>query len=91
MELWGIHVTSWQPVSDRARQLPEPLEYDVLQDVLIELDNGHRHALLQCISCYQVWCSCSELTFFSAYCHESVLCHLTRFCFYRRDEYPRTI
>jgi hypothetical protein len=54
MELWGIHITSWRPVSDRAGRLPEPLEYDVLQDGLIELGNGQRHTLLQGISCYQV-------------------------------------
>ena len=54
MELWGVHVASWQPASDRPERLPEPLEYDVLQIGLIQLDMGQRHTLLQCISCYQV-------------------------------------
>jgi hypothetical protein len=54
MEMWGIHVTSWHPASDRPERLPEPLEYDVLQLGLIQLDMGPRHMLLQCISCYQV-------------------------------------
>ena len=58
MELWGIHVTTWQPASDSVGQLP--LEYDVLQDGLIELDIGQRHTLLQCISCYQVRDHCSD-------------------------------
>jgi hypothetical protein len=74
LELWGIHVTSWQPVSDRVGRLPEPLEYDVLQDGLIELDKGQRHALLQCVSCYQVRDSSPE--FFTTH-HQSGFCHLT--------------
>ncbi len=54
MQMWGIYVTSWQPAPHRVGRLPEPLEFDVLQDGLIELDVGQRHTLLQCISCYQV-------------------------------------
>ncbi len=49
-----MHVASWQPASDRPERLPAPLEYDVLQQGLIQLDVGQRHTLLQCISCYQV-------------------------------------
>ena len=54
MELWGLSVTTWAPVPERAGKLPEPLEYDTLQDGLVELDPGQRHMVLQCLSCYQV-------------------------------------
>ncbi len=54
MELWGLSVTTWSPLPERAGKLPEPLEYDTLQDGLVELENGQRHMVLQCLSCYQV-------------------------------------
>ncbi len=54
MELWGLSVTSWTPLPERAGKLPEPLEYDTLQDGLVELEIGQRHMVLQCLSCYQV-------------------------------------
>jgi hypothetical protein len=39
---------------ERAGRLPEPLEYDVLQLGLLELNQGQRHVILQGLSCYQV-------------------------------------
>ena len=54
MELWGISITSWTPIPERAENLPAPLEYDTLQDGLVELTTGQRHMVLQCLSCYQV-------------------------------------
>jgi hypothetical protein len=54
MELWGLSVTTWTPLPERAGKLPEPLEYDTLHDGLVELETGQRHMVIQCISCYQV-------------------------------------
>ncbi len=54
MEMWGLSVTAWTPLPERAGKLPEPLEYDTLQDGLVELQSGQRHMVLQCLSCYQV-------------------------------------
>jgi hypothetical protein len=88
MELWGIHVTSWQPTNDRVDPLPEPMEYDVLQEGLTELDVGQRHALLQCISCYQV----RDLLVLN--CHKTIspiFVFLLSNIFIRRGEYHQTI
>jgi hypothetical protein len=54
MELWGLSVTTWTPLPERAGSLPAPLEYDTLLDGLVELEAGQRHMVLQCLSCYQV-------------------------------------
>ena len=54
MELWGLSVATWAPVPERKGKLPEPLEYDTLQDGLVELEAVHRHTLLQNLSSYQV-------------------------------------
>ena len=54
MEMWGICIASWKPLDERAAKLPEPLEYDVLQIGLVELNQGQRHTVLQAVSCYQV-------------------------------------
>jgi hypothetical protein len=53
-ELWGLTVVSWKPLPEREGKLPKPLEYDTLQDGLVELETGARHMVLQCLSCYQV-------------------------------------
>ena len=54
MEMWGICIASWKPLDERAAKLPEPLEYDVLQIGLVELNQGQRQTVLQAVSCYQV-------------------------------------
>ena len=54
MELWGITITTWAPDPERDGKLPEPLEYDVLQDGLVELESEQRKHVLQSLSCYQV-------------------------------------
>jgi hypothetical protein len=54
LEMWGIRITSWTPVAERAERLPFPLEYDVLQDGLMQLEQAERRIILQGISCYQV-------------------------------------
>jgi hypothetical protein len=54
MELWGISIVSWEPDPERAGKLPAPLEYDTLQDGLMELATRQRHVVLQCLSCFQV-------------------------------------
>ena len=53
-EVWGISITSWTPLPERAETLPDPLEYDVLQDGLMELGQDERRTILQGVSCYQV-------------------------------------
>ena len=53
MELWGLSVTTWTPLPERAGKLPEPLQYDTLHDGLVELETGQRQIVLQCLSCYQ--------------------------------------
>ena len=55
LELWGITISSWDPDPERDGKLPQPLDYDVLHDGLIELESGQRHTVLQSLSCYQVW------------------------------------
>ena len=52
-EMWGIRLTAWKPLLERAGKLPEPLEYDVLQLGLVELNQAQRHVILQGLSCYQ--------------------------------------
>ena len=54
LEMWGICITSWTPLPERAAHLPDPLEYDVLQDGLMELEQAERRTVLQGVSCYQV-------------------------------------
>jgi hypothetical protein len=54
MELWGLSIVARTPIPERAGRLPEPLEYDTLQDGLMELEIGQLHMVLQCLSCYQV-------------------------------------
>ena len=54
MELWGLTISTWEPDPERDGKLPEPLEYDVLQDGLVELESEQRQHVLQCLSCYQV-------------------------------------
>jgi hypothetical protein len=53
-ELWGLSVATWAPDPERDGKLPEPLDYDVLQDGLVELEVEQRQDLLQRLSCYQV-------------------------------------
>ena len=52
-EMWGIRLTAWKPLLERAGKLPEPLEYDVLQAGLVELNQAQRHVILQSLSCHQ--------------------------------------
>ena len=54
MELWGIQIETWNPAPERGSTLPVPLDYDVLQVGLIELNQEQRQAVLQGVSCYQV-------------------------------------
>jgi hypothetical protein len=54
LEMWGISIASWTPLPERAEKLPEPLEYDILQDGLMELEQAERRIILQGVSCYQV-------------------------------------
>ena len=63
MELWGLSIAKWTPIPEREGKLPKPLEYDVLQDGLVELGSGQRHMVLQCLSCYQVIVFTSDLWF----------------------------
>jgi hypothetical protein len=54
MELWGLSVSTWDPIPERAGKLPEPLEYDIIHDGLIELETGERCLVIQTVSGYQV-------------------------------------
>ena len=54
LELWGIRISTWPPDPERDGTLPLPLDYDVLQDGLVELEIGQRQMVLQSVSCYQV-------------------------------------
>ena len=53
-ELWGINIATWEPIPERDGTLPSPLDYDIMQDGLVELEGGQRQMVLQCLSCYQV-------------------------------------
>ena len=54
MELWGLSVSTWDPIPERAGTLPEPLEYDTIHDGLVELETGERCLVIQTVSGYQV-------------------------------------
>jgi hypothetical protein len=54
MELWGLSVSTWDPIPEREGTLPEPLEYDTIHDGLIELETGERCLVIQSVSGYQV-------------------------------------
>ena len=54
MELFGLSISSWSPLPERASSLPEPLEYEQLHDGLVELEQGEWHMVLECLCCYQV-------------------------------------
>ena len=53
-ELWGHTITTWEADPEREGTLPEPLDYDIMQDALVELESGQRQMVLQELSCYQV-------------------------------------
>ena len=53
-ELWGLTITTWEADPEREGTLPEPLDYDIMQDALVELESGQRQMVLQELSCYQV-------------------------------------
>jgi hypothetical protein len=54
MELFGLSISSWNPLPERACSLPAPLDYDILHDGLVELETGQQHMVLQTLSSYQV-------------------------------------
>jgi hypothetical protein len=61
MELWGLSVSTWDPIPERAGKLPEPLEYDTIHDGLVELETGERCLVIQMVSGYQVGASKVEI------------------------------
>ena len=51
-ELFGLIISSWRCDGKRIlRGLPRPLDYDTMQDVLVEFPiEGQRHMVLSCLS-----------------------------------------
>mmetsp|Transcript_47631 Transcript_47631/g.126307 ORF Transcript_47631/g.126307 Transcript_47631/m.126307 type:complete len:144 (+) Transcript_47631:117-548(+) len=52
-EIWGIEIDAWNPAPGRYN-LPDGVEYDTLNEALIEMSQSERYEVLQSLSLYQV-------------------------------------
>mmetsp|Transcript_47630 Transcript_47630/g.126303 ORF Transcript_47630/g.126303 Transcript_47630/m.126303 type:complete len:125 (+) Transcript_47630:117-491(+) len=51
-EIWGIEIDAWNPAPGRYN-LPDGVEYDTLNEALIEMSQSERYEVLQSLSLYQ--------------------------------------